>query len=251
MTSISSPPHSAISCTVVDAGGARRESVTVSDAHSLDFIGFESVRSIPSYKGQVGLPGLYWFAALDRLIPYESRLEMLNLMLLDFDVDCVDVLPQPLALHFHLDAGSTPWHVPDFLVSLPGGRFLLVDVKPRHQAERPKHLATFSLTQVWCDQLGWDYRVLSEPGEVYMRNLRWLSGFRRRPVDFDALADGLLGAVGEGARPAGSLLAGYEHPSLVRPVLFHLLWRQLLAFDLNLALEDSSLVFLSSRRLAA
>lgn len=251
MTSISSPPHSAISCTVVDAGGARRESVTVSDAHSLDFIGFESVRSIPSYKGQVGLPGLYWFAALDRLIPYESRLEMLNLMLLDFDVDCVDVLPQPLALHFHLDAGSTPWHVPDFLVSLPGGRFLLVDVKPRHQAERPKHLATFSLTQVWCDQLGWDYRVLSEPGEVYMRNLRWLSGFRRRPVDFDALADGLLGAVGEGARPAGSLLAGYEHPSLVRPVLFHLLWRQLLAFDLNLALEDSSLVFLSSRRLGA
>jgi hypothetical protein len=60
-----------------------------------------------------------------------------------------------------------------------------------------------------------------------------------------------LGAVGEGARPAGSLLAGYEHPSLVRPVLFHLLWRQLLAFDLNLALEDSSLVFLSSRRLGA
>lgn len=251
MTSISSPPHSAISCTVVDAGGARRESVTVSDAHSLDFIGFESVRSIPSYKGQVGLPGLYWFAALDRLIPYESRLEMLNLMLLDFDVDCVDVLPQPMALHFQLDDGSTPWHVPDFLVSLPGGRFLLVDVKPRHQAEKPKHQATFSLTQAWCDQLGWEYRVLSEPDEVYMRNLRWLSGFRRRPVDFDALADGLLGAVGEGARPAGSLLAGYEHPSLVRPVLFHLLWRQLLAFDLNLALEDSSLVFLSSRRLGA
>lgn len=229
----------------------RREGVTVSDAHLLDFIGFESVRSIPSYKGQVGLPGLYWFAALDRLIPYESRLEMLNLMLLDFDVDCVDVLPQPMALRFQLDDGSTPWHVPDFLVSLAGGRFLLVDVKPRHQAERPKHLATFSLTQVWCDQLGWDYRVLSEPGDVYMRNLRWLSGFRRRPVNFDSNAGELLEAVGGGARAVGSLLAGFEHPSLVRPVLFHLLWRQLLAFDLNLALEDSTLVFLSSQRLAA
>lgn len=84
----------------------RRERVTGSDAHSLDFIGFESVRSIPSYRGQVGMPGLYWFAALDRLIPYESRLEMLNLMLLDFDVDCVDVLPQPMALRFQLDDGS-------------------------------------------------------------------------------------------------------------------------------------------------
>lgn len=197
------------------------------------------------------MPGLYWFAALDRLIPYESRLEMLNLMLLDFDVDCVDVLPQPLALHFHLYDGSTPWHVPDFLVSLPGGRFLLVDVKPRHQAEKPKHQATFSLTQAWCHRLGWDYRVLSEPEEVYMRNLRWLSGFRRRPVDFDAYADELLEAVGGGARPVGSLLAGFEHPGLVRPVLFHLLWRQVVAFEMNSALEDSTLVMLSSRRLGA
>ena len=172
-------------------------------------------------------------------------------MLLDFDVECVDVLPQPLVLHFHLDDGSTPWHVPDFLVSLPGGRFLLVDVKPRHQAEKPKHQATFSLTQAWCHRLGWDYRVLSEPEEVYMRNLRWLSGFRRRPVDFDAYADELLEAVGGGARPVGSLLAGFEHPGLVRPVLFHLLWRQVVAFEMNSALEDSTLVMLSSRRLGA
>lgn len=227
----------------------RREGVTVRDAHLLDFIGFEPVRRIPTYKGQVGMPGLYWFAALDRLVPYESRLEMLNLMLLDFDVDCVDVLPQPMALHFQLDDGSTPWHVPDFLVSLPGGRFLLVDVKPRQQAEKPKHQVTFSLTQVWCDQLGWEYRVLSEPDEVYMRNLRWLSGFRRRPVDFDAYAGELVEAVGGGARPVGSLLASLEHPGIARPVLFHLLWAQIVAFEMNSALEDSTLVFLSSRRL--
>ncbi len=227
----------------------RREGVTVSDAHSLDFIGFESVRRIPSYRGQVGLPGLYWFAALDRLVPYESRLEMLNLMLLDFDLECVDVLPQPLVLHFRLDNGSISWHVPDFLVSLPGGRFLLVDVKPRQQVEKPRHQATFSLTQVWCDQLGWEYRVLSEPDAVYTRNLRWLSGFRRRPVDFGVYAGELLDAVGGGTRLIGSLLAGFERPGLVRPVLFHLLWRQLLTFEMNSALEDSTLVMLSSRRL--
>lgn len=249
MASIPSLPRSAITCTVVDAGGVRREGVTVSDAHSLDFIGFESVRRIPSYRGQVGLPGLYWFAALDRLIPYESRLEMLNLMLLDFEVECVDVLSQPMVLHFSLDDGSTPWHVPDFLVSMPSGRILLVDVKPRHQVEKPKHQATFSLTQEWCDRLGWDYRVLSEPDEVYMRNLRWLSGFRRRPVDFGAFADDLLEAVGGGARRIGALLVSFDAPVLVRPVLFHLLWRRLLTFEMHSALEDSTMVTLSTRRL--
>lgn len=197
------------------------------------------------------MPGLYWFSDLDRLIPYESRLEMLNLMLLDFDVECVDVLPQPLALHFHLKDGSAPWHVPDFLVSLPGGRFLLVDVKPRHQAEKPKHQATFSLTQQWCDRLGWEYRVLSEPDEIYQRNLRWLAGFRRRPVEFEAYADSLLEAVGSEVRSIQSLLAGFDAPPLVRPVLFHLLWRQLLKVEMFAPLEDSSTVVLSTRRLAA
>jgi hypothetical protein len=251
VTSISSPLRSAISCTVVDATGELRDGIEVREAHALDFVGFQSVRKIPSYKGQAGLPGLYWFGALDRLIPYESRLEMLSLMLLDFDVECLDVLPQPLALHFHLGDGSAPWHVPDFLVSLPGGRFLLVDVKPRVQAEKLKNQATFSMTKVWCERLGWEYRVFSEPDEIYQRNLRWLAGFRRHPVAFDAYADELLDAVGGEARSVGSLLAGFDAPALVRPVLFHLLWRQVLQVEMYAPLEDSSTVVLSTRRLAA
>lgn len=251
MTSISLHKSSVVSCTVIDANGNRLEGVTDRDVHPLDFAGFKSVRSIPSYRGQIGMPGFYWFSALDRLIPYESRLEMLNLMLLDFDVECVDVLPQPMALHFHLSDGSVPWHVPDFLVSLPGGRFMLIDVKPRHQAEKPKHQVTFSMTQVWCDRLGWEYRVLSEPDEIYQRNLRWLAGFRRRPVNFESHAGNLIEAVGSGTKTIGSLVGEFDTPALVRPVLFHLLWRQLLKFEMFAPLEDSSAVVLSTRRLSA
>ena len=251
MTSISSPLRSAISCTVVDATGELRDGIEVREAHALDFVGFQSVRKIPSYKGRVGLPGLYWFESLNRLIAYESRLEMLSLMLLDFDMECVDVLPQPLVLHFHLDDGSTPWHVPDFLVSLPGGRFLLVDVKPHVQAEKPKNQTTFSMTEEWCERLGWEYRVFSEPDEIYQRNLKWLAGFRRRPVVFDAYANDLLDAVGGERRSIGSLLSGFDVPALVRPVLFHLLRRQVLAVEMHAPLEESSPVVLSTRRWAA
>lgn len=78
-----------------------------------------------------------------------------------------------------------------------------------------------------------------------------MAGFRRHPVAFDAYADELLDAVGGEARSVGSLLAGFDAPALVRPVLFHLLWRQVLQVEMYAPLEDSSTVVLSTRRLAA
>lgn len=157
-----------MSCDFVDASGAPRDGISPDAMHGVEFVGYESVRSIPSYKGQRSLPGSYWFSTLDRLIDYESRLEMMILMQFDYEAECIDVLPQPLALHFELDDGSTPWHVPDFLRSLPKGKFLLVDVKPRKYTQKSRNQTAFSLTQVWCDRLGWEYRVLSEDSVPYL-----------------------------------------------------------------------------------
>lgn len=197
------------------------------------------------------MPGRYWFSTLDRLIDYESRLEMMILMQLDYEAECIDVLPQPLALHFELDDGSTPWHVPDFLLSLPRGKFLLVDVKPRKYTEKPRNQTAFSLTQVWCDRLGWEYRVLSEHDEVYQRNLKWLAGFRRRPPTYAAYADVFMDSLAGEAKSIAELLALVDEPVLARPVLFHLLWRQYLAVDMFAPLENPSTVVLSSRRWGA
>lgn len=251
MDSLSAPSITGMACTFVDSNGARHDVVDVDAMHVVDFIGFSSVRTIPSYKGQVGLPGLYWFASLDRLIPYESRLEMLNLMHLDYVAECIDVLPQPMALHFELGNGATHWHVPDFLLSLPEGQLHLVDVKPREYSEQPRNQMAFSLTQVWCDRLGWEYRVLSEHDEVYQRNLKWLAGFRRRPPAYEAYADHFLELLTGEAKQVFELLASVGEPALARPVLFHLLWRQYLMVDMFAPLEDSSAVVLSSRRWGA
>lgn len=249
--SISTPSATAMSCVVVDANGTRREGIDVDAMHGVDFVGYESVRSIPSYKGQRSLPGRYWFSMIDQLIPYESRLEMMILMQLDYEAECIDVLPQPLALHFKLDDGTTPWHVPDFLLSLPEGQFLLVDVKPHRHAEKPRNRTAFSLTQAWCDRLGWEYRVLGEHDEIYQRNLKWLAGFRRRPPTYAAYAGVFMDSLAGQAMSIAELLALVNEPVLARPVLFHLLWRQHLMVDMFAPLEDSSRVVLSSRRWAA
>lgn len=237
-----------ITCTYVDANGVMCEGVRIESLRGLDFIGFRSVRNIPTYRGQRSLPGLYWFAALNRHVAYESRLEMIALMLLDFEGDCVDVLPQPLAFHYSAQGKKTRWHVPDFLVSLPDGQFRLLDVKPLKFADESRNQKVFGLTRVWSQRLGWDYGVISEPSEVYLRNLKWLAGFKRRPVLADRFEEAFIEAVASGPTSIAELLAVVHEPVLARPVLFHMLWRQFLAVDMDKPLEDSSRVVLSSRR---
>jgi hypothetical protein len=51
---------------------------------------------------------------LERLVSYESRLEMIILKQLDFDPDLYEVLPQPVVLHF-TSGGKRYRHIPDYL----------------------------------------------------------------------------------------------------------------------------------------
>ncbi|MEX2374244.1 MAG: hypothetical protein WD942_01495 [Dehalococcoidia bacterium] len=119
------------SVTVIDRQGWSREHVPLSEAGLLEFDMLGSVRKIASRKGQGNLPGYYWFSSVDRLVPYESRLEMFTLLQLDFSGEVVGVLSQPLVLHFE-QRGKTIWHVPDFLLSDQVGW----DDAGRRQAER-------------------------------------------------------------------------------------------------------------------
>lgn len=247
MDNVTAWARNSITCTYVDATGVMRDGIGLESLHGVDFIGFRSVRNIPAYRGQRSLPGLYWFSALSRHVAYESRLEMIALMMLDFEGDSVDVLPQPLAFHFSAQGKKPRWHVPDFLVSLPGGKLRLLDVKPAKFAEESRNQKVFALTRAWSQRLGWDYEVISEPSEVYLRNLKWLAGFKRRPLLADRLEERFIETVASGPISVAGLLDAVQEPVLSRPVLFHLLWRRLLAVEMDRPLEDSSLVVLSSR----
>lgn len=73
---------------------------------------------------------------------YESLLQRDRLLLADFDPDVVGIAAQPMWLVGE-GKGVTRRHVPDLLLALSDGNFMLVDVKPAKFAEHPKAVAVF------------------------------------------------------------------------------------------------------------
>lgn len=198
------------------------------------------VRSPIAYKGQRHLPGYLWMSTLGRLVFYESRLEMVVLMQLDFELPLQAVVEQPFVLHYRSN-GRTYRHTPDYLVWPRGGRPLLVNVKPKRFMLHERSQRAFFVCWDTCASLGWDYTTQCEPEPVRHANLSWLVGFRRRPPRFEQYSLELMERAVE-PLPIGELVKAVGTAALVRPVLFHLLWTKRLSFDLNERLSDTTLV---------
>ena len=222
------------------------EWVSLADTRAADIISFRSVRKISAHKGQRHLPGYYWFSSVDTLVPYESRLEMFTLLDLDFSGEVVGVLSQPLILQFR-QGPRTVRHVPDFLLDKGGGALSLVDVKRRIQGERSDVRRVFEWTEGACSSLGWGYEVRHELDDVYLSNLKWLAGYRRRPPLCEVYGESLVDACSGGMPSIHELVSIAGSQLLIRPVLFHLLWRRVLAVDMTSLLSDESTVHLPGR----
>ena len=103
------------------------------------------VRRVRSHAGQRHYSGLYWSSTTGAHVGYESRLELDRLVLADFDFDVEWMAAQPMWLG-GCDGSTRRRHVPDLLLRLRGGRYVLVDVKPAEFAARPEVAAVFAWT---------------------------------------------------------------------------------------------------------
>lgn len=217
----------------------------IGDAALESFVGYgpgelAPVRKPPAYKGARHLPGLFWMSQLDKLVCYESRLEMVILKRLDFVTGLEDVLPQPCVLHFSY-GDKQHSHIPDFLAWYRDRPPLLVNVKPRQYVDQERNRCAFAACESACEQWGWKYVTESEPDPTFLANLNWLAGYRRPPPDLPRYAPLLMDRL---AKPITikELLADVGPPALVRPVLFYLLWTHSLSFDPYELLTDESIV---------
>lgn len=214
-------------------------------------------RTFPTHNQQRNMPGLYWFGKTEMHVPYESRLEMKVLKMLDFDPKALDVFAQPFELVFDPRKGGPTnafrRHVPDFLVRRSVGTDLVVDVKPARRAEEPKTRRTFDLTRRAIREAGLDYEVANEPDPVLYANVEWLAAFRRRPTWFEALREVVVSGLPlEGGVPIGELVretaegcrSGFPE-AVYRPVVYHLMWKQELRADLSELLSEATEVRLS------
>lgn len=154
------------------------EEVKVWASVDLDALGSASPwRTFRWHKGQKHHSGSFWSATERDLVIYESRLELARLLFADFDTSVRHIVAQPFLLRAEV-AGALRKHIPDYLLSTRTGP-LVVDVKPRHRADKPENAFTSAWTRQVVESCGWHYEVWSEPPRDELENVRFLAGYRR------------------------------------------------------------------------
>jgi hypothetical protein len=183
-------------------------------------------RRFPWYLGQRNYSGMYWSATEDKLVGYESLLELSRLLFADFDRSSKRIASQPFQITARVD-GERLLRVPDYLVLTDTGP-LVIDVTRRDRLEKPKYRHIFDLTRRVVESRGWQYEIAHEPPRVEHNNIRFLAGYRR-PWLFDEKVITEIQRVAESLpEPSvGEIVSGTSYPKRTAlPALMHLLWRQ-------------------------
>lgn len=222
-----------------DSAG-RRSSGDLTELWNARFEDAAPVRSFPSFKKQRNFPGWWWSVTVDRLVGFESWLERDHLMQLDFDTAVVGMASQPLWLRWRQ---NDRWrrHAPDYFARLANGGAVVIDVRaddriPQRDAE------AFTAAARACELVGWQYRRVGALDLVWSRNLRWLSRYRHpRHCGDDGIRSALVDSF-HGGRALRAGASAVADPLISLPVVFHLLWRQVLVTDLTSAVLHSSVI---------
>jgi hypothetical protein len=170
---------------------------------------------------------------MDCHVGYESWLERDHAMRLDADSDVVGYASQPFCLSWSDEAGVRR-HTPDFFARRADGTGLVIDVRADDRIG-PADAEAFAMTAAACEQVGWVFERVGELPPVFAANLRWLARYRHRRCARREVAERLRKVF---ARPVPLLAGTVEVGDAlgVLPVLYHLLWRGVLAADLDAAL---------------
>lgn len=224
----------------VDGDDGRVYSLSLAVVGEQAFERAAPMRKFSSYRRQRHHPGWYWSATTASLVGFESWLERDRLMLLDRDAQVTGIASQPFRLSWPEEQRRVT-HVPDYFARMEDGSALVVDVRPESRIG-PKDESKFQTTRRICAQMDrWEYRLLHEPEAVSMANVRWLAGYRHPRNDNREFA-ARLRKVFSAEQPLGEGVAAAGDPLVVLPVFFHLLWRGDLHANLDIPLDDGSLV---------
>lgn len=197
-------------------------------------VAFEDVGPVREFRwsrSQRHWPGWWWSSTSNRHVGYESWLERDHVMLLDFDRDVTGFASQPFWLYWLGDTRRRR-HAPDFFARLTDGTGVVIDVRADEQIE-PADAEAFAATVRACAQVGWHFRRFGTPDPVRVANVRWLSRYRHpRCGAQTAIAERLLEVFD---RPTGLFegVAAVGDRLMVLPVLYHLMWRQVLVAELT------------------
>lgn len=204
------------------------------------------VRLAATFKGQRSMPGFFWMSRMNSHLMYESKLEMVTLLQLDFNLSVAHVVPQPFTMHFQ-DRNKPYRHTPDFFVLYADSSGEVVNVKPKKYVLKERNQRAFTACQSLSAEMGFAYTTRSEPDSVLLANLWWLSGYRRRPARLEEFSGYLLDAAAR-SLTVEEILEHADSQILIRPVLFYLIWNRILDVNMYERMNKNSKITLSKDR---
>ncbi|WP_406085836.1 TnsA-like heteromeric transposase endonuclease subunit [Kitasatospora purpeofusca] len=198
-------------------------------------------RAYPKRRGRIGW---WWSASSGRQVGYSSLMRRDVAMLLDFDCAVREFASWPLQLTWHTGSGERRW-TPDFFARRADGSGMVVACPPAAGVSTRWAERESVLRQV-CAAAEWKLGTPVVPVSVPLVNMRWLAAFRH-PRLADEKLEGILLEVF--STPTTIRQAAQEVGPALRalPRIYHLMWRQELAFDWSTALGLDTVVWRSPR----
>ncbi|MFE5284840.1 TnsA-like heteromeric transposase endonuclease subunit [Nocardia sp. NPDC056611] len=231
------PSEAAVSTRPRDRNGAAVEFPW--DRLRFDWLeGAQPWRTFVWRYGQKNYSGSYWSATMSDHVIYESRLELANLLLADFDHSVKFIAAQPFLVTAVVD-GLARKHIPDFALLTDSGPTIM-DVKPARKLDDPKVAFTLGWSRVLVEELGWQYVIASEPDTLVVENVRFLAGYRRGWLFPTELVEDLKSGAVDGLTFAEACRAFPDTSvRVVKATLLHLLWTGWFSVDLGTPLQSS------------
>lgn len=217
--------------------------MSASDVSSAALFRASPWRTFRWYFGQRHYSGTYWSTTERDHVIYESRLELANLILADFDATVHHIVAQPFRLSADVD-GQKRSHILDYLWDTTGGP-IVVDVVRLKKMTNSRIVRLCAWTKDIVESLGWSYSVLNEPIAARIANVRFLAGYRREwMINQEVLADircRRADLIGMSIGAAEELVRGYPR-ALVRSALLSMLWHREFEVNLDVRLRRSTVL---------
>ena len=144
------------------------------------------VRKIPNYRGRRHTIGKYPSVKLNRMVAFESQIELDFIITLEYEKGVIWFEEQPVVIDFQ-SGGKTHHYTPDLLYT-DGGRHILADCKPAKFAALDENRVKFSAATQWCAAQGWEFRIITDVAlrtGFRLKNIKRLAYYSRTVVPPD------------------------------------------------------------------
>lgn len=124
-----------------------------------------------------------------KMVHCESSIERDYVRLADFDPNVVDIIYQPLTIHYLYKHRKRKYY-PDFKILKKDGKIAIVEIKSSNKLNKSDNVIKYMIGRLYCEKMGWEYHIATEneirPGAL-QNNLSLLRAFGNQPVEIKKL----------------------------------------------------------------